>query len=96
MKHLSTHPHAFIKNGHIDEIFVFDEDKHDTPFLDEITAHVGAEQIICLCDYFDRTGIEPQKYWSWDGSNFAEPTMEYLLSVGAIERLPEPEPVNEV
>lgn len=88
MNHLNNHAHAFIKNGHIDDIFVFDEDKHNDSFISEIANTIGADQGVCLCNYFDRTGIEPQKYWLWDGAEFTAPTQEYLLSIGVIEEMP--------
>jgi hypothetical protein len=84
MNHLNTHEHAFIVNNRINQILVFDEDKHGTDFLEQVKSHFNADDIICLCDYFDRTGVQPGIHWSWDGTTFTAPTIDYLYSIGVV------------
>jgi len=76
--HISECPHAFIKNGVVEHIFVFTENDHSAEILEIVKADKQADTIICLCDH----GSVPHLFSTWDGTKFTEPTLDYLYSIG--------------
>ena len=78
MKHLTECEHAFIKNGVVEHIFVFDKSAHGTPLLDTIKEEQGCDTVVCLCDH----GSKVARWSTWDGTKFTEPTLDYLYSIG--------------
>jgi len=78
MEHLTECEHAFIKNGVVEHIFVFDESAHGTDLLDRIKEEQGCDTVVCLCDY----GSKVHRWSTWDGTTFIEPTLDYLYSIG--------------
>ena len=76
--HLTECEHAFIKNGVVEHIFVFDESAHGTPLLDTIKEEQGCDTVVCLCDH----GSKVARWSTWDGTTFTEPTFDYLYSIG--------------
>jgi len=82
MSHLEEHEHAFIKNGVVEHIFVFDESAHTSGLLETVKTEKGCDTVLCLCDY----GSVPARWSTWNGSTFTDPTLDYLYSIGvAIE-----------
>jgi len=78
MSHLEEHEHAFIKNGVVKHIFVFDESAHTSGLLDAIKEEQGCDTVVCLCDH----GSVPHLHSKWDGTAFTPPTLDYLYSIG--------------
>ena len=78
MEHLTECEHAFIKNGVVENIFVFDKSAHGTSLLDQIKEEQGCDTVVCLCDH----GSKVQRWSTWDGTTFTEPTLDYLYSIG--------------
>jgi len=78
MEHLNECEHAFIKNGVVEHIFVFDESAHGTPLLDQIKEEQGCDTVVCLCNY----GEKVARWSTWDGTTFTPPTIDYLYSIG--------------
>ena len=78
MEHLTECEHAFIKNGVVEHIFVFDESAHGTPLLDTIKEEQGCDTVVCLCDH----GSKVARWSTWDGTTFTAPTLDYLYSIG--------------
>ena len=78
MTHLEECEHAFIKNGVVEHIFIFDESAHGTPLLDQIKEEKGCDTVVCLCNY----GSKVNRWSTWDGTTFTEPTLDYLYSIG--------------
>jgi hypothetical protein len=76
--HIDECPHAFIKNGVVENIAVFKEDDHSAEILELVKADKQADTIICLCDH----GSVPRLWSTWDGTTFTEPTLDYLYSIG--------------
>lgn len=78
MEHLTECEHAFIKNGVVEHIFVFDKSAHGTPLLDTIKEEQGCDTFVCLCDH----GSKVARWSTWDGTTFTNPTLDYLYSIG--------------
>ena len=78
MEHLTECAHAFIKNGVVENIFVFDESAHSSDLINRIKEEQGCDTVVCLCDH----GSIPHRYSTWDGTNFTIPTLDYLYSIG--------------
>lgn len=87
MEHLKEHEHAFIKNGHISDILIFDASAHGSDLIEQIKQVKEADEAVCLCDYTSSGNEKPAVDWSWDGSIFTRPTPEYLYSIGRISIL---------
>ena len=85
MQHSQGHKHAFIKNGRIAEIHIFDESAHDSDLLNDVKTTFNHDDIVCLCWWLDQGNtVEPQKYWAWDGKTFTEPTVDDLYNLGVV------------
>jgi len=78
MEHLTECEHAFIKNGVVEHVFVFDKYAHGTPLIDAVKDEHGCDTVVCLCDY----GSKVIRYSTWDGATFTPPTLDYLYSIG--------------
>ena len=78
--HIDECPHAFIKNGVVEHIFVFKEENHNSPMFDAIHADHGTDTVVCLCSA--SVGVVPHRWSTWDGNNFTPPTVDYLYSIG--------------
>jgi len=78
--HIDECPHAFIKNGVVEHIFIFKEDDHNSPIFDSIHEDHGTDEVICLCSLDIDT--VPHRWSTWDGTKFTEPTLDYLYSIG--------------
>ena len=78
MSHLEEHEHAFIKNGVVEHIFVFDESAHTSGLLETVKTEQGCDTVVCLCDH----GSVPARWSTWDGTTFTPPTLDYLYSIG--------------
>lgn len=80
--HLEHHEHAFVKDGIVINILVFDG--HNHTLLNQCKEHFGADEVVCCCDngiaYIDGTwdGKEfkpkkPYESWIWNGSIWESP-----------------------
>jgi len=80
MEHLNECEHAFIKNGVVEHIFVFDESAHGTDLLDRIKEEQGCDTVVCLCDH----GSKVTRWSTYDAKTkaFTDPTLDYLYSIG--------------
>lgn len=76
--HIAECEHAFIKNGHVEDIYTFTENDHGSELLERIKTEKGFDEVVCLCDY----GSKVHRHSSWDGKTFTEPTLDYLYSIG--------------
>jgi hypothetical protein len=63
MTHLSEHPHAFVKDGIVTNVAVFDS--HDSELLALFAAETSCE-LICCCDH-GMASIGD----TWDGITFS-------------------------
>ena len=82
MNHLNGHPHAFIKNGRVIDIHVFDESAHDSDTLNSAQTTLGADTTVCLCNYTSSGVEKPDVHHTWDGTSFTRPTLEDLVALG--------------
>jgi len=78
--HIAECPHAFIKNGVVEHIFIFKEDDHNSPMFDAIHADHGTDTVVCLCSA--NVDVVPHRWSTWDGTKFTDPTLDYLYSIG--------------
>jgi len=78
MEHLTECEHAFIKNGVVEHVFVFDKYAHGTPLIDAVKDEHGCDTVVCLCDH----GSKVIRWSTWDGTTFTPPTFDYLYSIG--------------
>ena len=76
--HIDECEHAFIKNGHAENILVFVESDHGSELLDRIKAEGGYDEVVCLCEY----GSKVTLHSSWDGKTFTPPTLDHLYKLG--------------
>ena len=67
IEHFEEHPHAFIKDGIVVWVGVFDG--HDEQFLETLKPLFEADTIICCCNI----GFVPAYGFTWDGTRFANP-----------------------
>jgi hypothetical protein len=74
--------YAFIKNGIVEEICLFDS--KDEELADRIVTEKGFDNAVWVGE------DKPHLYSSYDGNVFAEPTDEYLISIGIINPVEEP------
>lgn len=65
MQHLENHPHAFVKDGVVQNVAVFED--HNSEFLTTLAEESGCE-IVCCCDYGDAS-----PGYTWDGTQFIAP-----------------------
>lgn len=65
MSHLENHPHAFVKDGLVVNVAVFES--HDADLLNVFAVESGCE-IICCCD-----NGEASVGYTWDGTQFINP-----------------------
>jgi hypothetical protein len=80
MEHLSECAHAFIKDGVVENIFVFNESDHGSDLLDRIKEEQNCDTVVCLCDH----GSLPIRWSTYDGKTFTPPTNDYLISIGIL------------
>jgi hypothetical protein len=80
MEHLTECEHAFIKNGVVEHIFLFDESAHGTDLLERVKEEQGCDTVVCLCDH----GSKVTRWSTYDAKTktFTEPTLDYLYSIG--------------
>jgi hypothetical protein len=76
--HIDECPHAFVKNGVVEQIAVFKEADHGAEILNLVQADKSADTVVCLCEF----GSVPHLYSTWDGTSFTPPTLDYLYSIG--------------
>jgi len=88
MEHLTECAHAFIKDGVVQNIFVFDESAHGSDLLDRIKTEQNCDTVVCLCDH----GSIPARWSTWNEKTFTLPTNEYLISIGILTPIPAPDP----
>ena len=100
MEHLENHPHAFLKDGVVVNVAVFDG--HDSELLDVIKEAHNADLVMCCCDhgmasiggFWDGTRFYPAKpypNWVWyDGSGTFHPDGMEKISPQWIPPIPMP------
>ena len=82
MIHLEEHPHAFIKNGIVENILVFAS--HDQALLNQCKEQFASDEVVCCCDYgiayingtWDGFIFKPKKLfesWVWNGTDWEAP-----------------------
>lgn len=66
MAHVDNHPHAFIdENNIVIQVSAFQEQDHDTPFLEELRVFHNSKQVVCCCVF----GL-PNVGATWTGTEF--------------------------
>lgn len=48
MTHINNHPHAFIKDGVVLEVLLFED--HDSTLLNQVAEHLGATKFVSCCE----------------------------------------------
>jgi hypothetical protein len=90
--HVEGHQHAFIKDGVLQDIYVFDESAHADPIIEDVKLSFGHDDVVCLCNY----GSIPVKYSTWDGVQFTHPTAKWMFDNGHSNFDPDaPKPIAE-
>ena len=72
--------YVFIKNNRVEDILVFSEQN------DELANLICSEKDYDLFVWCEEN--LPHKYSQYDGTDFTEPTHEYLVSIGVLSSLP--------
>jgi hypothetical protein len=75
--------YAFLKNNRVESIAVFAS--QDEELADRVAQEQGYDDAVWVGENL------PVQFSLYDGTTFTEPTVEYLISVGAME----PEATNE-
>jgi hypothetical protein len=76
--HIDECEHAFLKNGVVEDVYVFTEADHGSELIERIKQEKGYDDVVCLCHY----GSKVHRWSTWDGTKFTDPTLDYLYSIG--------------
>jgi len=76
--HIDECEHAFLKNGVVEDVYVFTEADHGSELIERLKQEKGYDDVVCLCHY----GSKVHRWSTWDGTKFTNPTLDYLYSIG--------------